>query len=80
MVIQYTKDTNEIQMVVTGWQIILNPILALFNIAIVTCIDDKTRRIVKLNKIHWGQLFINRWNIIGNYEMYYHLIKCLGWV
>lgn len=80
MVIQYTNDTNEIQMVVTGWQIILNPILALFNIAIVTCIDDKTRRIVKLNKIHWGQLFTNRWNIIGNYEMYYRLIKCFGWV
>jgi len=80
MVIEYTNDTNEIQMVVTGWQIILNPILALFNIAIVTCIDDKTRRIVKLNKIHWGQLFTNRWNIIGNYEMYYRLIKCFGWV
>lgn len=80
MVIQYTNDTNEIQMVVTGWQIILNPILALFNIAIVTCINDKTRRIVKLNKIHWGQLFTNRWNIIGNYEMYYRLIKCFGWV
>lgn len=80
MVIQYTNDTNEIQMVVTGWQIVLNPILALFNIAIVTCIDDKTRRIVKLNKIHWGQLFTNRWNIIGNYEMYYRLIKCFGWV
>lgn len=80
MVIQYTNNTNEIQMVVTGWQIILNPILAIFNIAIVTCIDDKTRRIVKLNKIHLGQLFTNRWNIIGNYEMYYHLIKCFGWV
>lgn len=80
MVIEYTNDTNEIQMVVTGWQIVLNPILALFNIAIVTCIDDKTRRIVKLNKIHWGQLFTNRWNIIGNYEMYYRLIKCFGWV
>lgn len=80
MVIQYTNDTNEIQMIVTGWQIVLNPILALFNIAIVTCIDDKTRRIVKLNKIHWGQLFTNRWNIIGNYEMYCRLIKCFGWV
>lgn len=80
MVIEYTNDTNEIQMIVTGWQIVLNPILALFNIAIVTCIDDKTRRIVKLNKIHWGQLFTNRWNIIGNYEMYYRLIKCFGWV
>lgn len=80
MVIQYTNDTNEIQMVITGWQIVLNPILALFNIAIVTCIDDKTRRIVKLNKIHWGQLFTNRWNIVGNYEMYYRLIKCFGWV
>lgn len=80
MVIQYTNDTNEIQMIVTGWQIVLNPILALFNITIVTCIDDKTRRIVKLNKIHWGQLFTNRWNIIGNYEMYYRLIKCFGWV
>lgn len=80
MVIQYTKDTNEIQMVVTGWQIILNPILALFNIAIVNCIDDKTRRIVKLNKIHWGQLYSNRWNVIGNYKMYYYLIRCFGWV
>lgn len=80
MVIQYTNNTNKIQMVITGWQIILNPILALFNIAIVTCIDDNTRRIVKLNKIHWGQLFTNRWNIIGNYEMYYRLIKCFGWV
>ena len=80
MVIQYTNDTNEIQTVVTGWQIILNPILALFNIAIVTCIDDKTRRVVKLNKIHWGQLFTNRWNIIGNYKMYYYLIKYFGWV
>lgn len=80
MVIQYTKDTNEIQMVITGWQIILNPILALFNIAIVTCINDKTRRIVKLNKIHWGQLFINRWDVIGNYKMYYYLIKYFGWV
>lgn len=80
MVIQYTNDTNEIQTVVTGWQIILNPILALFNIALVTCIDDKTRRVVKLNKIHWGQLFTNRWNIIGNYKMYYYLIRCFGWV
>jgi len=80
MVIQYTNDTNEIQTVVTGWQIILNPILAIFNIALVTCIDDKTRRVVKLNKIHWGQLFTNRWNIIGNYKMYYYLIRCFGWV
>ena len=46
MVIQYTHDTNEVQMLITGWQIILNPILALFNIAIVTCFDDKTKRII----------------------------------
>ena len=80
MVIEYANDTNEVQMVITGWQIALNPILALFNIAIVTCIDDKTERIVKLNKIHWGQLFTNRWDVIGNYKMYYHLIKYFGWV
>ena len=80
MVIDYTNDTNEIKMLITGWQIILNPILALFNIAIVTCFDEQTRRITKVNKIRWGQLFINRWNIIGNYKMYYHLIKYFGWV
>lgn len=80
MVIEYMNDTNEVQMVITGWQIVLNPILALFNVAIITCIDDKTRRIVKLNKIHWRQLFTNRWDVIGNYKMYYYLIKYFGWV
>lgn len=80
MVIDYTNDTNEVRMLITGWQIILNPILALFNIAIVTCFDEQTKRITKVNKIRWGQLYSNRWNVIGNYKMYYHLIKCLGWV
>lgn len=79
MIIKYNKD-NTICNIITIWQILFNPILAIFNFALVTVINDVNNRILKLNKIKYGQLFIERFNIIENYKMYFNDIKNYRWI
>lgn len=78
MIIRYNKN-NTICSIVTIWQIIFNPILALFNITLITIIDDNGR-VLFLNKIRYGQLFVKRFNIIGNYKMYINILKNNKWI
>lgn len=79
MIIKYNKN-NTIDNIITIWQILFNPILALFNITLITIIDDTNNQILKLNKIKYGQLFTERFNIIGNYKIYINLLKNNRWL
>lgn len=79
MIIKYNKN-NTICSIITIWQIIFNPILAIFNFALITVIDNTNNRVLKLNKIKYGQLFFKRFNIIGNYKMYIDILKNNKWI
>lgn len=79
MIIKYNKN-NTIDNIITIWQILFNPILALFNITLITIIDNTNNHILKLNKIKYGQLFTERFNIIGNYKMYINIVKNNKWL
>lgn len=78
MIIRYNKN-NTICSIITIWQIIFNPILAIFNFALITVVDDNDR-VLSLNKIKYGQLFVKRFNIIGNYKMYIDILKNNKWI
>ena len=78
MIIRYNEN-NTICSIITIWQIIFNPILAIFNFALITIIDDNGR-VLALNKIRYGQLFVKRFNIIGNYKMYITILKNNHWI
>lgn len=78
MIIRYNKN-NTIYSIITIWQIVFNPILAIFNFALITVIDDNGR-VLSLNKIKYGQLFVKRFNIIGNYKMYINILKNNKWI
>lgn len=78
MIIRYNKN-NTICSIITIWQIIFNPILAIFNFALITIIDDNDR-VLALNKIRYGQLYTKRFNIIGNYRMYITILKNNHWI
>ena len=78
MIIRYNKN-NTICSIVTIWQIIFNPILAIFNFALITIVDDNGR-VLSLNKIKYRQLFVERFNIIGNYKMYINILKNNKWI
>jgi hypothetical protein len=75
MYIKYNTK-NAITHLVTWRQILLNPLLAIFNFAIVNVIENDYK-IKKLNVLRHGQLFKQRFNIFGNYKMYFNLIKDL---
>ena len=62
MIIRYSKN-NTVCSIITIWQIIFNPILAIFNFALIIIIDDNGR-VLSLNKIRYGQLFVERFNIL----------------
>ena len=79
MIIRYNEN-NTIDNIITIWQILFNPILALFNFTLVTVIDDANNHILKLNKIRYGQLFVERFNIIGNYKIYINVCKNNKWI
>ena len=74
MIIRYTKD-NKIESIITFAQMILNPILAIFNLALITIVDCDTNRVLAINKFRYGQLFTQRFNVIGNYKFYYNILK-----
>lgn len=79
MFIKYNTDKT-IRSIVTLQQVLFNPILALFNISLVTVLDNKRHEILKLNKWHYGCLLTNRWNIIDNYKFYFSNFKEFRWV
>lgn len=78
MIIRYGKN-NTICSIITIWQIIFNPILAIFNFALITIVDDNGR-VLRLNKVKHGQLFVKRFNVIGNYKMYINILKNNKWI
>lgn len=78
MIIRYSKN-NTICSIITIWQIIFNPILAIFNFALITIVDDNGR-VLRLNKVKYGQLFVERFNVIGNYKMYINILKNNKWI
>lgn len=78
MIIRYNNN-NTICSIITIWQIIFNPILAIFNFALITIINENDR-VLALNKIRYGQLFVKRFNIIENYKMYINILKNNHWI
>lgn len=78
MIIRYNID-NTICSIVTIWQMLLNPVLAVFNLALITVINENNQ-VLKLNKFRYGQLYIKRFNIIGNYKMYITTLKNNRWI